>query len=846
MIDDQIARAVKDGHVKFEAGGRKEKILYVAANRRELWSDPEEKVRASFFCELVYRYNYAPNRIGVEVTVPDRSPNDFADLVVFRDDRKTRPYAVIECKREAISDAQFRQAVEQAWGNGNAAKFRAQYVGVVAGETRLFFDCDDDKFGALERDTNVIADLPLSYGRPPEYKYRKGTSQEWQDLKPVSKGDLIAIIRKCHQTLWAGGKLSPPAAFGEFCKIIFVKVRDEKRARSYGEHYGFQIKTDEPAHILAGRIRALYAVEMQREPDVFTEDIRVDDATLKMCVSHLEAVNFNKTDLDTKGVAFEQFLDGFFKGDFGQFFTPREVIQFAVALSNPEATDDVLDPACGSGGFLLYAMDHVRARAKQIFQPHEVTERHDYWHDFARNHLFGIEVNDEIARVAKMNMILHDDGHTNIVGEDALSPLKQLSEHRKRLKQAAFDLILTNPPFGSIIKEENKGQLYFQGWTILHQLSKKLRPDDGDSPSTRQDSGKKAIKGRSSVKSEILFCERVSQFLKPGTGKSVIVLPDGLLTNSTLVGFRRWLIEHFQLLAVISLPNEAFQHSKAQVKASVLYLRRRAEKEVPNKAELVFMALPSNIGYDSRGRRTYEVIQTTRRDDDRVEIHSHHLFQTEVRFESKADGSGVEKERRILNGSGILGRYQEFSSSPSAFRENQVLEMNTIKGKFENAEHLSDEADDFMARALAIKIAFDVHDDGVSFIATLDELEQEGRLDPLRFSGRTKLLRQAIRASKYPTKALRCLVDKPVSGDWGTENSAFDPENPSVKCLILRATEFDTVKNLSLASESLQARWLSTSSFKRRGLKQGDILLEKSGGGPKQPVGRLGLWKPST
>jgi len=310
-MESYLDKALKEGHLRIDASGKFEKIVYVAASRSEKWSDPEEKVRAEFYAELIYRYGYSPDRIGVEYTVPDRSPSDYADLIVFKDDKRKHPFTVIECKKESISDAEFTQAVEQAWGNGNAYKFRAAYIGVVAGATRRFLDCAE-KFGALERDKNVIADLPVGYGKPPAYKYRKGSSNEWLDIKPVSKGDLIAAIKKCHQTLWGGGRLSPPAAFGEFCKIIFVKVRDEKAGRKKGEPYEFQIKTDEPAHVLARRIKEMYEEEMKREPDVFKEPIKVDDGTLKMCVSHLEGINFNKTDLDTKGVAFEQFLDGFF------------------------------------------------------------------------------------------------------------------------------------------------------------------------------------------------------------------------------------------------------------------------------------------------------------------------------------------------------------------------------------------------------------------------------------------------------------------------------------------------------------------------------------------------------
>lgn len=666
-------KAIDDGHLRLDQSGRVERVHYVAVNRYERWSDPEEKVRAEFYAELIYRYGYSPDRIGVEVTVPDRSPNDFGDLVVFKDDERKRPFAVIECKRESISDAEFSQAVEQAWGNGNAAKFRAAYVGVVAGATRRFLDCDDRKFGALERDRNVIADLPVAYGNPPEFKYRKGVSNQWQDIRPVSKGELIAAIQKCHQTLWGGGRLSPPAAFAEFCKIIFVKVRDEKEPRKKGDPYDFQIKTDESAHILAARIKAMYLAEMEREPDVFKEQIKVDDGTLKMCVSHLEAINFNKTDLDTKGVAFEQFLDGFFKGDFGQYFTPREIIQFAVEMLKPTADDYVLDPACGSGGFLLYAMDYVRHEAARLYDDDEETARFRHWHDFAKDKLFGIEINDEISRVAKMNMILHDDGHTNIVGFDALDRFEKLREQKRKLAPDTFDLILTNPPFGAVVKETEKGKAYMEGWELL-SLASKGEQSEGNASEMVSDfkAGKKSIKAKKSIKTEILFCERVWHFLKPGTGRVAIVLPDGILTNSSLQGVRDWLIARFQLLAVISLPQEAFQHSGAGVKASVVFLRKRAVDEVPDDNEAIFMATPANIGYDATGRPTVQITVKSDNGRRKTEIQATDLFASEVVFEKAPTfGTGVEewqeRSRRVLVDTGVLGQYRRFELEPEPF-----------------------------------------------------------------------------------------------------------------------------------------------------------------------------------
>lgn len=642
-----------------------EYIRYVAVDRRERWSDPEEKVRAEYFAELIHRYGYSPKRIGVEVTVPDRSPNDFADLVVFHDDDRKRPFAVIECKAESysgkpIAAAIFNQAVEQAWGNGNAHKFRAAYVGVVAGATRRFLDCAE-KFGALERDGNQVADLPINYGKPPPYKFVKGGIDGKRDITAVEKGDLIAAIDKTHQTLWGGGRLSPPAAFGEFCKLIFVKVRDEKRVAESddGTVYDFQINTDETAVDLGARIRKLYDAEMEREKDVFTERLKIDDLTIKMCVEHLESINFSATDLDTKGVAFERFLDGFFKGDFGQYFTPREIIQFCVAMMPPQADDFVLDTSCGSGGFLLYAMDHVRHQAASI---KDEVLRFRKWHDFAEKRLFGIEINDEISRVAKMNMILHDDGHTNVVAADGLESWPVLEKINRDLRPETFDIILTNPPFGAVVKAAEKGQAYIDRFDLSRHLGK-TASGDGE----KQKAGKAAVKQRASVKTEILFLERIHDFLKPGTGRAAIVLPDGILTNGSLQGVRDWVMERFQILAVISLPQAAFQHSGASVKASLLFVRRRGAKEVADDNEAIFMAAPANIGYDATGRDTVrmEVIQPG---DEERRVRKHHdLFAYEA-IEAFKDGKWEEAgPRAVLPHEGVLGAWSRFQKDPQSF-----------------------------------------------------------------------------------------------------------------------------------------------------------------------------------
>jgi type I restriction enzyme M protein len=676
-------KAVEDKHLQIISSGKGEKIRYVAAGRSESWKDPEEKIRASFYAELIYRYGYEPSCIGVEVTVPDRTPADRADLVIFRDMAQTKPFAVIECKRDGISDSEFKQAVEQAFGNGQAHKFRAEYIGVIAGQTRAFYNCSD-KFGVLEREENIIADLPIKYGKAEVFKYYKNAYPK-PDIASVSRDDLIKTIRKCHQTLWGGGRLSPPAAFSELCKLIFVKTRDEKAPRKKGVPYEFQIKTNETPKRLAARIRELYEDERRREPDVFTETIKLDDATIKNVVLHLEGVNLTATDLDTKGVAFEQFMDGFFKGDFGQYFTPRNIIAFSIAMLDIQHNETVLDPACGSGGFLLHALDQVRRSADDYYNE-DSKDHFDYWHSFAEKRLFGMEINEEIARVAKMNMIVHDDGHTNIIGGDALEPLTLIAkrnagfafilgidpESGQRDESKGFDKIPTNPPFGAVIKED--AHSYLKTYELSRYAGKENAKgeDDPEDISADYKAGRKSVKQRASVKTEIIFCERIWQLLRPG-GRASIVLPDGLLTNSSLQGVRDWLLERFKLLAVVSLPQFAFVHFGAGVKSSIIFVEKRIPGEKPDDNEAIFMAMAENVGYDATGRGTYQM-EVTKEEPKKTRTERLHcdLFDWEAEYdwipeEGKKSYHWSERRRHVIPGSGLLGKYQAFLQDPASF-----------------------------------------------------------------------------------------------------------------------------------------------------------------------------------
>ena len=684
--------AIEEGHAKITGEGKAQRIHYVAASHSERWSDPEEKVRAEFWAELIYKYQYRPERMRFEVKVPRRTPHDLADIVVYgdKDDELKSPWFVFECKRADASDAEFAQAIEQACGN--RASLGANYAGTIAGLTRRLLRFD--KFPSGERDKNIMTDIPIRYGKPPAWRFYK--NENGKDLSAIPREDLRSAIRKCHQTLWEGGRRSPIAAFGEFCKLIFVKHRDEKNPdREDGKPYAFQRHADETDEQLAARIHRLYDAEKSADPTVFEGKINIDPPILAQCVEHLQAISLDRTELDTKGVAFEEFMGGFFKGDFGQYFTPRELIAFAVEILNPERKDIVLDPACGSGGFLLYALDHVRREADRRFPKHagdpkQHTSHFTYWHDFAEKNLFGLEINEELTRVAKMNMIIHDDGHTNIVGHDALDfferpmspdgkPLgpnrEYMLDKNQGLKPGSFDLVLTNPPFGSVIKRTEKGEGYLEQFELRNFLSKGTTGSEPDeSANGEQDAkrGAKAGKDRASIKTEILFLERVHSFLKPGTGRVAIVLPDGILTNSSLQGVRDWLLAHFQLLAVVSLPQFAFAHYDAGVKASIVFMRRLKDGEKVADDAPIFMALAENIGYDATGRKTFAVTEVSKTPEkEKVEILRSDLFDYRVTYEwsttnpKKPDWS--ERHREIIPDTGLVAQWRAFQEDPTPF-----------------------------------------------------------------------------------------------------------------------------------------------------------------------------------
>ncbi len=555
-------------------------------------TDPEERVRAEFYAELVGKFQYPSQRIDTEVEVYRRKPEDFADIVVYEDDDLTRPYLVVECKADGVSPGAFEQAIKQAWGNAN--NLRALYAAAVAGAVRFAFEAANFDLGNREK---YAINIPVRYGKPIKFRYRKG-DPDW-DLKPATLDELRNRFQQCHDILWEGGRRNPAEAFDEMSKLMFCKLQDEHLGTAKSREYKFQIGTHETAAEVAERVRKIYEDSRNLMPHVFRTSIQVSDELIYRVVETLQTTSLYRSDLDAKGRAFEKFLSSVFRGEMGQYFTPRPIVQFMVDMLEPTNKDKVIDPACGSGGFLLYSLEKLQKQAEELFDTPE--ERRDYWRNWALTCLHGIEINSQISRVAMMGMILHEDGHTNIRCTDALQLYDEIMKYGDtvEIKPGAFTLLMTNPPFGASVRRvtPKAGHPYLD----TYELGGKIK--EGDTKERKRDS----------QKTEILFLERCLDLLAE-KGRMGIVLPEGIYNNPSLGYVREFVEDQAYISAVVSLPPETFVSSGASVKASLLFMskysnqeRRRFNAEkVKATAETVAKYAPEQERLEQEYRRRIE------------------------------------------------------------------------------------------------------------------------------------------------------------------------------------------------------------------------------------------------
>lgn len=585
-MKDYIKEGIEKGLVSFNDD--MSRITYAYQRKERNYNNPEEKVQADTFLRLVLDYNYPVKRIRLFVPVTMGREVKEADIVVYDDDMCMRPYILVECKKQEVSEAEYQQAIEQAYSYAFALPSDIKFVWVTSGIKSEYFEVDKN-----QNTRNQLPDIPqCGVKNIASYKYvyeaqklpEESGKQRFFDLSVIDQSELTRRFKQAHEALWAGGQLNPSEAFDELDKLIFCKIWDEKKPRRMGEPYDFQIITvpkneEKDEHKrraiendnLYKRIKALYEEGRKKDQEVFRDNIRLTPEKIRTVVGYLESVNLGETDLDSKGRAFETFMGSFFRGNFGQYFTPREIVKFIVDVLPINHDSKVLDTSCGSGGFLLYALNKVRNQATELYPDYKNDTRQykywfPYWHDFAQNNLYGIEISEQISRAAKMNMIIHDDGHTNVITSDGLVTDEAISAKtdNKGFRYGTFDFIITNPPFGSTIRQTE------QAYLKTYQLGKK--EEDWLAVSAQPENT------REGQSTEVLFIEQDYKYLKEG-GILAIVLPDGILTNSSMQYVRTKIEEWFRIVAVISMPQTAFTANGAGVKSSVLFLKKWTKEQ---------------------------------------------------------------------------------------------------------------------------------------------------------------------------------------------------------------------------------------------------------------------------
>lgn len=544
--DPLIMSAIQRGLVEIHG----DRVSYNIHQKKSYnWTDPEEWVRARSIAFLVLEKAYTPHSIRTEVIVPRRTPEDLADIVVYKDERCQDPYLVVENKKENLSQRERNQAIEQLFGNSNS--LRASVALFDSFGESLFFDVAN--YPSTERFENIKGTrdvVPVQYGQIPEYTFIAGPGNN--DIRAASAYQLETKVKRAHSIIWAGGKRDPLLAFDEWSKLMLAKVEDERHTPNNSPRQ-FQVGTNETYVAVATRVHELFKQACLADPTIFPEliSINLSDKKIVEVVKVLQDICITDTSVDNIGAAFEIFFGSVFRGELGQYFTMRPLSRFTVAMLDIKHEYYVIDPTCGSGGFLLEVLLQTWNKLDRDYAGRRELERIKT--DFALNQVYGIEIHDILARICKINLLLHHDGHTNIEGDKSCLDT-EFTKERLRLGEENFNVVVGNPPFGDTIKEGDEDQL---GKSSLEDFEVSI--------------------GRIQIPSEHIIVEKSIKMLKDD-GLLGLILPDGVFNNqgeqSNCPQLRNYLIKHGRILAVVSLPDYAFRKSGAQNKTSILFFKK--------------------------------------------------------------------------------------------------------------------------------------------------------------------------------------------------------------------------------------------------------------------------------
>lgn len=604
--------------------GRARTVLEVKQNDRgQIWSHirkkwlvelPEERVRQGYLITLHNEYGFDLDQVDEECRVQHGRDSAKADFVIWRtaqDKAEARaPLIVVECKADNVNIA------TRDYGQGES------YARIVNAPFLVTHNNRDTRYWRVKKDR-----MPGYLDEIENIPHADASDTDIQalidKLKTFKEDEFADLLHACHNVIRNRDHLDPAAAFDEIAKVLFVKVWVEREMRRKRQAHNLFTLDWLDTQVGNNPLQELFrqTKDAYREDRIFDERERLNlkPATGREIVRLLERYNLSDTSEDVKGIAFERFLGKTFRGEIGQFFTPRTIVEFMVRMVGPREGDIICDPASGSGGFLIrffdivrqqiladadrqyreYATELTRSRLSEAKRAELLRKRYDdiqatidqrrqgsrIW-KLSNTCVYGTDANDRMARTSKMNMILHGDGHGGVHHHNGFVNVNGIFEER-------FDVILTNPPFGAHV--EPTDLLTEDQATVHPDAERRYRQEYGELYKQAQARVEGAIgkpiaamfelprRGREGarlgkVKTEILFIERCLALLKPG-GRLGIVLPEGIFNNPSLAYVREFCEDRARVVAVVSLPQETFYSSGATVKASLLFLKKFTAKE---------------------------------------------------------------------------------------------------------------------------------------------------------------------------------------------------------------------------------------------------------------------------
>ena len=610
----------------------KDNKIYAPLKDKWLILKPEEEVRQTYIKRLIDSYGYAISQMDQEIQVSNSQRGQGAaraDIVVWRSkedkEAKKYPLIVIECKAESVTihKEDYYQGMNYAsWAHADF------FVTTNLKETRVFKVVK----GQIPDKLDEIVDIPDAK----QAGNQKEVDKLLKQTKAFTRDEFSKLLFKCHNIIRNNDKLSPEAAFDEISKILFIKIRYERSnsdsqvfsaqrfntLKKNREDYNKEMKIKEEKPFF----QDLFDLTKQEfaNDHLFDDNAKIEirENSFEQIVKELEIYNLSTTSDDVKGIAFEKFLGKTFRGELGQFFTPRTVVDFMVSVLDPQEGELVCDPCCGSGGFLIKTFEYVREKIeKDIERQKEAIKAECYGEDYDKlpegkkqkieaevaqtfsylneelninnekgrlrslsfDCIYGTDANPRMARTAKMNMIMHGDGHGGVHHHDGLLNVNGIFEKR-------FDIILTNPPFGARVEKDLKISEAdkFTDETKIKAYVERYGEEYKRALRQVNDNINKSLLSLYKIDSsltEVLFIERCLNLLKPG-GRMGIVLPEGVLNNTNLQKARDFVEGKAKILLIVSIPQDVFIASGATVKPSLLFFKKFTEEEAATYSQI--------------------------------------------------------------------------------------------------------------------------------------------------------------------------------------------------------------------------------------------------------------------